>query len=65
MVQSIDKIIEGDHETVLGMTIEKIIIENKDIDIEVEVGTIIGIFIEKVIGMAICKAEILMEIGVE
>ena len=39
-VRIIHKIIERDLKTILGMTIEEAIIENKDIDIEVEVETI-------------------------
>ena len=39
-VRIINKIIEADHKTILGMTIEETIIENKGIGIEVEVETI-------------------------
>ena len=35
MVEIIDKIIEGDHKTIIGMTIEETTIENKDVEIEV------------------------------
>ena len=67
MVEIIDKIIEGDYETIIGMTIEETTIENKDTEIEVEVETIAGIpvEIEKILGMTICEAGTLVETGVE
>ena len=46
MVETLDKIIEGDHDTIIGMTTEEIIIENRGIKIGVEVEIITGILIE-------------------
>ena len=67
LVEIIDKIIEGDHKTIIGMIIEETTIKNKDIEIEVEVETITEILIEieKILGMTICKVEIPVETGVE
>ena len=48
----------------LGVTIEETIIENKDIDIEVELETLAGILIEIVLGMTIHEVETLVETGV-
>ena len=59
------KIIEGDLKTILGMTIEKTIIENKGIEIGVAVETITDILIEVILEMTICETEILVETGVE
>ena len=63
LVKIIGKIIEGDHEIIIGMTIEETTIENKGIDKEVEVETIAEI--QKVLGMTICEVEALVEIAVE
>ena len=66
MVEIIDKIIEGDHETIIGMTIEETTIQNKDTEIEVSEETITGIpiEIEKILGMTICEVEVIVEIEV-
>ena len=64
-IKLIDKIIEEDHEAILGMTMEETIIKNKVIEIEVKVETITKILIEKVVRMTICEVEILVETGVE
>ena len=66
LVAIMDKIIEGDHETIIRMTIEETMIENKDTEIGVAVETIAGvpIEIEKILGMTICKAGTLVQAGV-
>ena len=65
LVKIIDKIIEGDLKTILGVTIEETIIESKDIDIEVEVEAITDMLIEIALGMTISEVETLVETGVE
>ena len=49
LVRIIHKIIEGEHKTILGMTIEETIIENQGIGIKVEVETITEILTEIVL----------------
>ena len=63
LVRIIHKMIEGDLKEILGLTIEEIIIENKGIEIGMEVETIT--LIKIVLGMTICETEILVEMGVE
>ena len=53
LVETIGKIIEGDHEIILGMTIEEKTIENKGTEIEVEIETIAEILMEKILGIII------------
>ena len=67
LVEIIDKIIDGDHKTPIGMTLEETTIENRDTEIEVEVETITAILIEieKILGMTFHKVEIIVETGIE
>ena len=65
MVKFIDKIIEGEPETILEMNIEGTTLENKDIEIKLEVEIITEIIIEIVLGMTICEVETLVETVVE
>ena len=66
LVEIIDKFIDGDHETILGMSTEETVLKNRSIETGVEVETITGILIEieKLLGMIICKVEIIVEIEV-
>ena len=66
LVEIIDKIIEGETETIRGMTMEETIIENRVIEIGVAVETIAGIpiEIEKILGMTIHEIEIIGEIEI-
>ena len=66
LVEILGKIIEGDHETIIGMTVEETIIENKGIKIGVAIAIIAGIpiQIEKILGRTIHKVEILVEIEI-
>ena len=63
-IGNIHKIIGGSLKIILGVTIEETIIENKDIKIEVEVETIAGILIDRVLGMTIHEVGALVETGV-
>ena len=60
------EILEENHETIIGMTIEEKIIENRGIEIELEVETIAGICTEKekTLERTIHEVESIVEIGV-
>ena len=65
LVKIIGKTKEGDHKTILGMTIEETTTENKGIEIGVEIETIVVILIENIVVMTIWEVEISVETGVE
>ena len=66
LVEILDKIIEGHHEAIIGMTTEKTITENSGTEIGVAVETIAGILkeIKKILGRTIHKVEIIVKIEV-
>ena len=64
LVGIIDKIIEGDSKTILGMTTEETIIEIKCIGIEVEVETIKETLIDTGLGITTYEAVISVQTGV-
>ena len=66
LVEILDKIIEEDNNTIIGMTIEETIIENRGLEIGVVVEIITGILIEvvKTLERTICKVVIMVKIEV-
>ena len=66
LVEIIDKIIEGDHKTIKGITIEETVIENIGTEIGVEIEPIAEVLIEieKILGITIHKVEITLEIEI-
>ena len=55
LARIIDKIIEGDCKTILGITTEEIVIEIKSTGIEVELETITETLTETVLEMTMCR----------
>ena len=66
LVEILDKIIGGDHETIIEMTIEETITENRGTETGVSIETITGIPIEteSILERTICKVDIIVEIEV-
>ena len=64
LVRIIDKSIEGDHKTILEVTMEETIIQDKDRGIEVVVEIFMDTITETVLGMTLDERVMLIEIGV-
>ena len=60
MVRIIDKIIEGDHETILEVTTEETVIWDKGIEVGVVVEIIVQIMMETVLWITIEEVVILI-----